>query len=63
MWFVKLEQFNPLYHYIQFIRTIVLERQSPAFSEYGICLAFSVGLFLLGFFMFRKVQDRFILYL
>ncbi len=62
-WLVKVEQFNPLYHYIQFIRTIILERQSPAFSEYGICLAFSLGLFLLGFFMFRKVQDKFILYL
>ncbi|MBR6322422.1 MAG: ABC transporter permease [Lachnospiraceae bacterium] len=62
-WLVKLMQFNPLYHYIQFIRTIILERTSPAFSEYGICLLCSVGIFLLGFFMFRKVQDKFILYL
>ena len=62
-WLVKLMQFNPMYHYIQFIRTIILERTSPAFTEYGICAAFSLVMFSLGFFMFRKMQDKFILYL
>ncbi len=62
-WLVNLMRFNPMYHYISFFRTIILERQSPAFAEYGICLAFSAGLFILGLLMFRKVQDKFILYL
>ena len=63
LWLVKMMQYNPLYHYISFVRTIILEGTSPALSEYGICMLFSAGIFLIGFFMFRKVQDKFILYL
>ena len=62
-WLVKLMQFNPLYHYMSFVRTIILEGTSPAFSEYGICILFSAGIFTIGFLMFKKVQDKFILYL
>ena len=56
-------QFNPLYHYIQFIRTIILEGTSPALSEYGICLLFSALMIAVGYTVFHKTQDKFILYL
>lgn len=62
-WLVKLMQFNPLYHYIQFIRTIILEGASPALSEYGICMLFSLVMLAAGYAVFHKTQDKFILYL
>ena len=62
-WIVALMKFNPLYHYITFVRTIILEGTSPAFSEYLICAAFSAAMFAIGLTVFRKCQDKFILYL
>ena len=62
-WIVSLMQFNPLYHFISFIRTIILEGTSPAFTEYLICGAFAAAMFFIGFTVFRKCQDKFILYL
>ncbi len=62
-WIVTLMKFNPLYHYISFVRTIILEGTSPAFSEYLICAAFSAAMFAIGITVFKKCQDKFILYL
>ena len=62
-WLIRIMQFNPLYHYIQFIRTIILEGTSPALSEYGICLLFSALMILVGYTVFHKTEDKFILYL
>ena len=62
-WIVSLMNFNPLYHYISFIRTIILDGTSPAFTEYLICGAFSIVMFFIGLTVFRKCQDKFILYL
>jgi len=62
-WLAKLMQFNPLYHYITFVRTIILDGASPALSEFAICLLFSAAMFFFGYGIFRKLQDRFILYL
>ena len=62
-WLVKLMQFNPMYHYISFVRTILLEGVSPVFSEYLISILCSALMFAVGLFVFRKTEDRFILYL
>ena len=62
-WIVTLMKFNPLYHFITFIRTIILEGTSPAFTEYLICAAFAAAMFAIGLTVFRKCQDKFILYL
>ncbi len=62
-WLVKLMQFNPLYHMITFIRTIIIDRMSPAFTEYLICGGFALLMLLFGYFVFKKTEDKFILYL
>ena len=62
-WLKTAMNFNPLYHYIDFVRTIILEGTSPSFAQMGICLGFSLLSFFLGAFIFKKNQDRFILYL
>ena len=62
-WIVKAMQFNPMYHYIQFFRTIILDGTAPALSEFAICLGFGVLATAVGLFVFKKTQDKFILYL
>ena len=62
-WLRVAMNFNPLYHYIDFVRTIILDGVSPSFAKMGICLGFSLLSFFLGAFIFKKNQDRFILYL
>ena len=62
-WLKFAMNFNPLYHYIDFVRTIILEGTSPSFLEMGICLGFSLLSFFLGALIFKKNQDKFILYL
>ena len=62
-WVKFMMNFNPLYHYIDFVRAIIMDGVSPSFAEMGICLGFSLLSFFLGAFIFKKNQDRFILYL
>ncbi|MBR5659682.1 MAG: ABC transporter permease [Lachnospiraceae bacterium] len=59
----KLMFFNPLYHYIDFVRYIVILRQVPTAEETLICAAFSLGMFVLGLTVFKKTEDKFIFYI
>lgn len=52
---------NPMYHFIRFFRTCILNGVSPEPMEYLICIVFSVGTFLIGAFIFKKNEDKFIL--
>ena len=62
-WLITVMQFNPMYHYINFVRSIVLYRTAPSFLEMGITALISVFTFAVGFLIFRKSQDKFVLYL
>ena len=59
----KLMMFNPLYHYIDFVRYIVILRQVPSAQETMICAAFSLGMFVIGLTIFKKTEDKFIFYI
>lgn len=54
---------NPLYYFITFLRTIVISGISPAPSLYIPCATFTLGSLLIGCIVFKKTQDRFVLYL
>lgn len=56
-------EWNPMYHYITFIRTIVIEGISPEPWLYLKCALFSVVFLALGIWVFRKLQDKFIFYI
>lgn len=58
----RLMQFNPMYHFVTYFREIVLWGITPSLEQNFACLGFSVTMFLLGFFVFRKTQKKFILY-
>lgn len=57
----KLMKFNPMYYYIDYARTIIIERTSPEPIVYLICAGFSFGMLAFGALVFKKTQDKFIL--
>lgn len=54
---------NPMYYFIKFTRTIILDGVSPQPIMYFYCIFFAVIIFIFGAFVFKKSQDKFILYL
>jgi len=54
---------NPLYHFLKNTRLCILDGISPEPAVYVQCLLLAVGALALGAVVFRKSQDRFVLYL
>lgn len=55
--------FNPLYHYISYMRSLVLHGQIPDLKANLICISFSLVMLIIGLATFKKTQDKFILYM
>lgn len=58
-----MQKINPMYHYITFFRTIVIDGVSPEPSTYLICIGLAVLSLLVGGLIFKKTQDKFVLYI
>lgn len=54
---------NPLYHFIRFSRILVLQGVSPEPQAYLFCLIAAFVPFALGAIVFKKSQDKFVLYI
>lgn len=54
---------NPLYYFVTFVRTLLMEGISPEPLMYVQCAAFAFGALLIGGLIFKKSQDKFVLYL
>ena len=54
---------NPLYYFIKFVRICVIDQISPEPILYIQCFVFAVGSLIVGSYVFKKTQDRFVLYL
>ena len=60
--FRTILKFNPMYQLITFVREIILYNTMPSMTSFlGIILS-GVGFLLLGIFVFKKNQDKFIYY-
>lgn len=53
---------NPMVHYIDFLRDIVLYNTVPSMRENLICAAISAVFLLLGMLVFYRKQDKYILF-
>ena len=53
---------NPLYHFLNSTRTIILYSNCPSWLSLVLCGVFGIGTFLIGCIVFRKSQDKFIYY-
>lgn len=54
-------KFNPLYQYIKFFRTILLDSMAPEQSNILFCIFFSILFFCVGYYIFKKTENDFIL--
>lgn len=62
-WLYKLLPCNPLYNFIDYFRKIVVYGIWPTLEDNLICLIFSFCIFTLGIYVFKKNQNKFILYI
>lgn len=60
---INVLKLNPLYHYINFGRMIMLFHQVPSADSFFACAISSVLVLLLGLYVFRRNQDKFIYYM
>ena len=60
---LRLMQFNPMVHYVNFMRELVIYGTFPGITENLICVAMSVLMLFAGFWVFYKKQDHFVLYI
>ena len=61
-WIITLVKVNPMYNYITFMRDIFLWQQVPSATVFGLCCFWAVLALLVGLFIFRKTEHKFILY-
>lgn len=61
-WMMSAMNFNPMYHYVTYMREIALWGQTPSLQENFICLAMALVALALGLVVFRKLEKKFILY-
>lgn len=54
---------NPLYHYINFARRIILYNEMPTPFTFGVCAITAVVTLIIGIIVFKKNQDKFIYYI
>ncbi|MBQ6523490.1 MAG: ABC transporter permease [Atopobiaceae bacterium] len=62
-WVQSLMRFNPMYLYITFIRRALLWQMDPGLMVHVGCVACALLSLGLGYLVFRKTEDRFILFI
>ncbi len=62
MYLQKLFKFNPLYQYVTFARTILLDAKTPSAMTFLWCGLSAVIMFIIGCIVFKRKQDKFIYY-
>lgn len=61
-WMLQFEAFNPMYHYVTYFRDIALWGNTPSLMENLICLAMAIATLAVGLVVFKRTQNKFILY-
>ncbi|MFU0831784.1 MAG: Transport permease protein [Oscillospiraceae bacterium] len=56
-----LVKFNPMYHFIRFIRVIILNGGLPDAREWLFCAIFAIVPMFIGAYVFKRTQNKFIL--
>lgn len=58
--FMWLMECNPMYHYIRYVRNIMLDASLPTFRAHFFCAFFALAALIMGLLFFKKTQKRFI---
>lgn len=59
---MKVMQLNPMYHYVSYMRELVLYGNFPSMKENLLCILIGVLMIFIGMAVFYKGQDNFVLY-
>ncbi len=59
----SIMRFNPLFHYIEYFRDVMVRGVVPSLYENVICILFSLLFLAVGITVFRRAQDKFVLYM
>lgn len=62
-WTIGIVKMNPMYGFVTFMRDIVLWQQNPSLEILALCAVWSVVMLAIGIFVFRKTEQKFILYI
>lgn len=54
---------NPMYHYVSAVRCVILQGVTPRPAEFVICTLWAMVMMMIGCFIFKKTQDKFIFYI
>ncbi len=54
---------NPLYHYVNFARTCIIDGVAPSLNTFAFCLGAAVISLVIGCIIFKKTQNKFALYI
>ena len=60
---LAIYQLNPMYQYITFLRSILLDGMAPSPELYVGSIVSAVLMFAVGYWVFKKNQNKFVLYL
>lgn len=61
--YAYLENYNPLYQFINYFRNVFMMGQMPTLQDNLICVGFAAISLILGMIVFKRTQRNFILYL
>lgn len=56
-------QLNPMYQYVTFFRTVILDGVLPGSEQFAYCFGYAIVAMVVGFFTFRKLKNNFILHI
>lgn len=61
--FKVILKINPIYYIVSFVRSVLIDGISPEPIMYIYCITFSLGMLLIGSFVFKRNQNKFVLYI
>lgn len=62
-WVQGIMQFNPMYHYVTYFRTIIMLGEVPTLKAHLICYGAGILFFTVGALIFKKVKGKILLYI
>ncbi|MCH3999213.1 MAG: ABC transporter permease [Lachnospiraceae bacterium] len=62
-WFKNFFLLNPVYVYIKYFRTIVIDAKIPSLQYHGLCLLYAAVVILFGMRIYKKYNHQFLYYL
>lgn len=59
--FMVIIKCNPMYHFIRYVRNLILDNTMPTLRAHAICLFFAVVTLVIGWVIFKRAKKNFIL--